>query len=237
MSGHVSQNTHKKSDDLNALTKQSEAQYVIDSSLMQSGDNFRLTVSLMNTTTMVSIWCKTYDKKMSASDIFATQDEIVKNLVQELSAGGFINAAMMKDTDNRSVAKGIDNISAYDCVNFFKAAYISSYSQEVGIKALKCLKESTKTDPKYADAWSSLGYLQASMYSWGQLEAAVLDESLSNVERAIALEPNNAVHYFAKAFTLNMQKNGSLRTQLLIKLLKYRQTAQKLWQTLRLYIY
>jgi len=73
---------------------------------MQSGDNFRLTVSLMNTTTMASIWSKTYDKKMSASDIFTTQDEIVKNLVQELSAGGFINAAMMKDVVNRSIAKG-----------------------------------------------------------------------------------------------------------------------------------
>ena len=59
----------KKPDDLTALTKQSEAQYVIDSSLMQSGDNFRLTVNLMNTTTMASIWSKTYDKKMSASDI------------------------------------------------------------------------------------------------------------------------------------------------------------------------
>ena len=152
----------KKPDDMIALTKQSEAQYVIDSSLMQSGDNFRLTVNLMNTTTMASIWSKTYDKKMSASDIFTTQDEIVKNLVQELSAGGFINAAMMKDIGNRSIAKGTDNISAYECVNFYKAVYLPTFSQENGNKALKCLKESTKTDPNYADAWSNLGNLQAS---------------------------------------------------------------------------
>ena len=196
----------KKPDDLTALTKQSEAQYVIDSSLMQSGDNFRLTVSLMNTSTMASIWSKTYDKKMSASDIFATQDEIVKNLVQELSAGGFINAAMMKDIGNRSMAKGTDNISAYECVNFYKAVYLSTFTQENGNKALKCLKESTKTDPNYADAWSNLGNLQASMYSFNFLEADVLSESLTNIERAIALEPNNAVFYVAKASTLNMQK-------------------------------
>jgi len=196
----------KKPDDLTALTKQSEAQYVIDSSLMQSGDNFRLTVNLMNTTTMASIWSKTYDKKMSASDIFTTQDEIVKNLVQELSAGGFINAAMMKDIGNRSMAKGTDNISAYECVNFYKAVYLSTFTQENGNKALKCLKESTKTDPNYADAWSNLGNLQASMYSFNFLEADVLSESLTNIERAIALEPNNAVFYVAKASTLNMQK-------------------------------
>jgi len=196
----------KKPDDLTALTKQSEAQYVIDSSLMQSGDNFRLTVNLMNTTTMASIWSKTYDKKMSASDIFTTQDEIVKNLVQELSAGGFINAAMMKDIGNRSIAKGTDNISAYECVNFYKAVYLPTFSQENGNKALKCLKESTKSDPNYADAWSNLGNLQASMYSFNFLEADVLSESLTNIERAIALEPNNAVFYVAKASTLNMQK-------------------------------
>ena len=196
----------KKPDDLIALTKQSEAQYVIDSSLMQSGDNFRLTVSLMNTTTMASIWSKTYDKKMNASDIFTTQDEIVKNLVEELSAGGFISAAMMKDISNRSIAKGTDNISAYECVNFYKAAYVSSFSQEVGIKALKCLKESTKTDPNYADAWQSLGTLQANMYSFNHLEATALEESLFNIERAIALEPNNAMVHIAKANTLNLQK-------------------------------
>ena len=196
----------KKPDDLTALTKQSEAQYVIDSSLMQSGDNYRLTVNLMNTSTMASIWSKTYDKKMSASDIFATQDEIVKNLVQELSAGGFINAAMMKDTINRSIAKGTDNITAYECVNFVKAVYYTSLSQENGNKALKCLKESTKTDPNYAEAWSTLGYVQATMYSWGFLEATALDESLANIERAITLEPNSAMVYVIKANTLNMQK-------------------------------
>lgn len=196
----------KKPDDLTALTKQSEAQYVIDSSLMQSGENFRLTVSLMNTTTMASIWSKTYDKKMSASDIFSTQDEIVKNLVQELSAGGFINAAMMKDIGNRSIAKGTDNISAYECVNFVKAVYYTSMSPENGNKSLKCLKESTKTDPNYTEAWTTLGTLQAYMYSFGLLEATALDESLANIERAIALEPNNAMVHAAKANTLLMQK-------------------------------
>jgi tetratricopeptide (TPR) repeat protein len=173
---------------------------------MQSGDNFRLTVNLMNTTTMASIWSKTYDKKMSASDIFSTQDEIVKSLVQELSVGGFINAAMMKDIGNRSIAKGTDNSLAYECVNFYKAVYLSTFSQENGTKALKCLKESTKKDPNYADAWSSLGQLQGLMYSWGQLDAVVLDEALPNIERAIALEPNNAMYYVTKASTLNMQK-------------------------------
>lgn len=196
----------KKPDDLTALTKQSEAQYVIDSSLMQSGENFRLTVNLMNTTTMASIWSKTYDKKMSASDIFSTQDEIVKNLVQELSAGGFINAAMMKDIGNRSIAKGTDNISAYECVNFVKAVYYTSMSPENGNKSLKCLKESTKTDPNYTEAWTTLGTLQAYMYSFGLLEATALDESLANIERAIALEPNSATAYAAKASTLLMQK-------------------------------
>ena len=73
---------------------------------------------------------------MSASDIFSTQDEIVKTLVQELSAGGFINAAMMKDIGNRSIAKGTDNISAYECVNFYKAVYLPTFSQENGNKAL-----------------------------------------------------------------------------------------------------
>ena len=196
----------KKPDDLTALTKQSEAQYVIDSSLMQSGDNFRLTINLMNTTTMASIWSKTYDKKMIASDIFSTQDEIVKNLVQELSVGGFINAAMMKDIASKVNARVTDNVSAYECVNFYKAVYLSSFSQENGIKALKCLKESTKSDPNYAEAWSNLGNLQASMYSFNFLDADVLGESLTNIERAIALEPNNAMFYVAKAATLNMQK-------------------------------
>ena len=77
---------------------------------------------------------------------------------------------------------------------------------DTGNRSLKCLQESTKTDPNYADALSSLGQLQGLMYSWGQLDAVVLDESLANVERAISLEPNNAMYYVNKASTLNLQK-------------------------------
>ena len=191
----------KKPDDLIALTKQSEAQYVIDSSLMQSGDNFRLTVNLMNTTTMASIWSKTYDKKMSASDIFATQDEIVKNLVQELSAGGFINAAIMKDITNIVKAKGTDNISAYECVNFSKAqTTLGTFNKESVLKALKCLKESTRSDPNYADAWATLAFFQVSSAIDGYTPWD--NESLVNVERAISLDSKNAGYYQVKSLTL-----------------------------------
>ena len=192
----------KKPDDLIALTKQSEAQYVIESSLMQSGDNFRLTVNLMNTTTMASIWSKTYDKKMSASDIFSTQDEIVKNLVQELSAGGFINAAMMKDITNIVKAKGTDNISAYECVNFSKAQVsYGSFNKDSMFKALKCLKESTKSDPNYADAWANLAYFQVTSAIEG-FTPWDNKEPLVNVERAISLDSQNAKYYQIKSLTL-----------------------------------
>ena len=197
----------KKPDDLTALTKQSEAQYVIDSSLMQSGDNFRLTVSLINTTTMASIWSKTYDKKMSASDIFSTQDEIVKNLAEELSSGGFINAAMMKDIAKRSNVKSTENISAYECVNFAKLLVVTGYSNEDQITSLKCLKEATKADPKYADAWAALANLQAYMYSFGRLKPEALEEALASSEKAITLDPQNARYYISKASVLQMQRN------------------------------
>ena len=195
----------KKPDDLTILSKQSEAQYVIDSSLMQSGDNFRLTVNLLNTTTMASIWSKKYEKKMSTSDIFSTQDEIVKNLVEELSAGGFINAAMMKDIGNK--IKGTDNISAYECVNSSKFLAIKGYNPVDEKIILKCLKDAIKLDPKYADAWSALGQVQAYAYSFGRLKDDTLEEALANTEKAITLDPQNARYYQSKATVLQMQKN------------------------------
>ena len=92
------------------------------------------------------------------------------------------------------------------CFQTRDSLYECTDSQENGNKALRCLKESTKKDPNYADAWSSLGELQGFMYSWGQLDAVVLDEALPNIERAIALEPNNAMYYVTKASSLNLQK-------------------------------
>jgi class 3 adenylate cyclase/TolB-like protein len=199
----------KKPDDLTTLTKQSEAQYVIDSSLMQSGENFRLTVNLMNTTTMASIWSKTYEKKMSASDIFSTQDEIVKNLVQELSTGGFINAAMMKDISSRSIAKGTDNSSAYECVNLSKYQWVSGDFSK-SLKIMKCLKEATQLDPNYADAWASLANAQIFSYSNGQLGVDVLNEALANADRAIALDPKNATYHSTKSGVYQLQRKWEL---------------------------
>jgi TolB-like protein len=197
----------KKPDDLSILSKQSEAQYVIDSSLMQSGDNFRLTVNLLNTTTMASIWSKKYEKKMSTSEIFNTQDEIVKNLVEELSAGGFINAAMMKDIGNKVKVKGTDNITAYECVNSSKFLATTGYNPVDEKITIKCLKDAIKSDPKYADAWSALGQVQAYVYSFARLKDDTLEDALANTEKAITLDPQNARYYQSKATVLQMQRN------------------------------
>lgn len=196
----------KRPDDMAAAASKTGAQYVIDGSLRQAGDKFRLSISLLNTSTMASIWSKTYDKKMSASDIFETQDEIVNGLLQEIIGEG-ARSVLSKDIVQNISKRGTDNLTAFECVNYARN-WAGVLSVEGYGRSYKCLKEAVAADPNYADAWNELTKLIFFGYGFSFTDkASELDDALKYIERAIGLEPNNGNYQTNKASILFMKKS------------------------------
>ncbi len=197
----------KRPDDLAAAAAKTGAQYMIDGSLRQSGDKFRLSISLINTSTMASLWNKTYDKKMSASEIFETQDEIVRGLLEEIVGSEGSRSVLGTEIARNAHKRGTENLTAFECVN-----YARNWAGELTVdgyaRSQKCLLESTAADPNYAEAWSELTKLLFFGYGFGfTTKTSELEDALKYIDRAIALDPKNGAYQMNKASILFMKKS------------------------------
>lgn len=196
----------KRPDDLSSISAQTGAQYLIDGSLRQSGDRFRLSISLINTSNMSTVWSKVYDKAVAAGDIFAIQDEIVASVVNELV--GTYGSALSKDIVQRVKQNGTENLSAYECVNFVRGTFYVTIQPSDFPKGLKCLQEAVAADPNYVDARLDLATMLRFGYTFGIIkDQQVIVEALSHIDRAIAIEPDRALLHSGRAALLFVQKD------------------------------
>ncbi len=196
----------KRPEDLASAGPQTGAQYLIDGSLRQAGDKFRLSISLINTSNMSTVWSKAYDKQLAGGDIFATQDEIVNSVVSEIA--GMSNSAISKDIVQKVKTRGTDNLSAYECVNFVRGTFYVSFQADDFGKGMQCLEQAVKADPNYVDARLDLASLLRFGYSFGFMkDPKVIVDGLAHVDHAIKLEPDRAGLYSMKGGLLFMQKN------------------------------
>ncbi len=184
-------------DNLQETAKKLGASYFLAGSLRSSSDTFRVTVKLIDANTIGSLWTDTYDKSKSAKNIFETQDAIVSDVLDELIGNG---AILSSEVANRTIAKGTNNLTAYECVTFTKVVFIRSLSKNDFDKSLACLKDAVISDPQYAEAWVHLGLL----YSWAHVFGfskgeTLLSDAISSLDRAVAIDPNNAYAHTTRA--------------------------------------
>ncbi len=196
---------NQKPDDLGKVASGIGARYIINGNIRQSGDAIRVTINLIDAANMATIWTQTLDRSMSATDIFALQDEIVTGVVDELVGNG---AILQKDVAKNIKSRATDDLSSYECINFVRGVFYKAMIPENFQKSMACLKETVKRDDTYALAWSNLASLTGFGYSFGYLsDKTSILEGLEAAEKATALDPNDAEAYVAKANLLFFQQD------------------------------
>jgi TolB-like protein len=201
------------------------ADYVLEGSVQRAGTALRVTVLLLDAKDGTHLWADTYDRELSASDIFSVQDEITERVVATIGSNwGVISRVRFAEIRE----KPTDSLDAYECVLRVGAYYRDKYLATEHAKVRDCLERVVKSDPDYADAWACLSRIYLDEYRFnynprpnpldralkaarravdsdpthqGAHEALAnshffrheLDAFFAEAERAIALNPNNAV--------------------------------------------
>lgn len=146
------------------------ATHLLDGSVRRSGDNIRISVELVDTKSLESLWIERYDRALT--DIFALQDEI---------------AGAIAETLERHFAPAVTsapvNPAAYDLYLQARAIYTGDMSWEDRERIITLLESAVALDPDFAQAW---GLLAAFRMDKGAKDAA---------DRAIALNPECAHSY------------------------------------------
>lgn len=157
--------------------------HVLEGSIRKAGNTLRITAQLIDTQTDVHLWSQTYDRPLSAENIFEIQDDISKAIVLELNG--------QLDLIPLSNERPTQSTEAFEAYLKGKEAYGPRGADGIEEGITELIRAVT-LDPNFAVAHANLAraYRLANIY--GDL-ANDLASSRSQIhmERALALEPQD----------------------------------------------
>jgi len=172
-----------KDVDIPTVAAQLGVAHVLEGSVRKAGNRVRVTAQLIDAETDTHLWSETYDRELN--DVFAIQDEIAGQVVEQLNVALFGMPSAEQDV----------NLDAYTL--YLQGRHLSNIASPESLETAEgLLKQALAIDPNYADAWLVL----ARNYS-GQRQASVMPGEKANqlrneaIERARFLDPENAEVY------------------------------------------
>jgi adenylate cyclase len=175
--------------DVRQLQKELGARYVLEGSVQRSEARLRVTAQLFDAKDGTHVWAETYDRELSASNIFEIQDEITEQVVGAIGGVyGSISRARFSEVEARPTT----SLDAYDCV-----VQVSAYNREVfsaagHAKIRDALERAVELDPSYSTAWAFLSLRYVDEYSLGfNPRPDPLGRALAAARRAVTLDPSN----------------------------------------------
>jgi len=182
--------------DVREIGRELGVEYVLEGSVRRDARAIRVTAQLIDAQTGGHLWAESYDRDLTAENIFELQDEITARVVGTIAdPHGVIARAGMAEARRR----GTDNLQAYDCV-LRSHAYEESHVAADHLRARDCLERAVELDPGYADAWAQLSYLNREEFQHGfNASPGSLDRALERARHAVELDPTNQAAYYALA--------------------------------------
>ena len=170
------------------------ARYVLAGSVRRSSGHLRVTAKLLDTKDGAQLWSESYDRDLTAADVFAVQDEITERVVGLV---GSPEAPLFKPKIREELrAKRPDSLEAYECVLLSIWIY-DDFLPEAHARARDCLERAVELDPDYALAWAHLGQMYFEEYKYGyNLRPEPIERALVATQKALELDSQEQwAHY------------------------------------------
>ena len=176
------------------IAKQLKVRHILEGSVRKAGSTVRITAQLIDTQTDRHLWSETFDRPLTADNVFTIQDEIANAIVKALGQSMTIGSdAKLK------VAPMTDNLSAYELFLQARPMFAARYDLD---KADALLTRAIEQDPNFAAAWEIRAALQFLMVDYGYSSAKLVEveqQALEFANRALAINPNSATAIAVKA--------------------------------------
>jgi TolB-like protein/Flp pilus assembly protein TadD len=161
--------------------------HVLEGSIRKSGDTIRVTVQLIRAADGYHLWSATYDRELK--DIFKVQDEIAAAVVDVLKSRLAAPAGVLDRPANPEAH------SEYLLgKQFFNRGNPAGFQS-----AIAAFHRAISLDPRYAAAYAGLATAETYWADNGG-QSADVERALADADQAIALAPNLADGYVARAW-------------------------------------
>jgi TolB-like protein/Tfp pilus assembly protein PilF len=166
--------------------------YVLEGSVQRSGDQVRVTATLIDALKGHQIWTERYDREVK--DTFALQDDIALNVITELEV------KLTEGERVRVLRGGTKNLEAYQL--FRRGLRIQQRLTKKSVpEARRLFQQAVELDPNYTLGWNMLGWIhQVSVdRGWSEDPAQDRAQALELAHKALALDPSGGAPYILLA--------------------------------------
>ncbi len=156
---------------------------VLEGQVQRAGDRLRINVQLINASEEDHLWATTYDRELTASNVFDVQSSIARTIANEL------HVQLSSSDDSLLSAVPTNNTAALQLYMLGRQHHNRS-SWESLKQAQAYFSQAAELDPQYVQAWTAIAAVSNRLFGSG---AVNLQEFTEVAEPAItrALELNN----------------------------------------------
>ena len=155
---------------------------IMEGGVQRAGDRVRINVQLIDAVTDEHLWAESYDRKITAENLFGIQNEIAVAI-----AGALKTELSARD---RATLGSVptDNLEAYQAYLLGKQRMITRSSTALG-SAVEYFEKSIKLDPDFAPAHAGLADAYMLLGDYGNLSRAEMTaKATAALEQALLLD-------------------------------------------------
>ena len=173
-----------RDDDVRSIGVQLAVGSIVEGSVRQDGDRFRITAQLVSAANGFHLWSASYDERLE--DVFDVQARIARAVVEAVQ--GRLHEPLPATAPIRR------DFRAFEL--YLRARAAANLRTREGIlAAIEYQQEALEIEPDYAEAHAGLA--DAYALFWDYLadeprDGPILAKALASAERAVALDPNSA---------------------------------------------
>jgi TolB-like protein len=160
---------------------------ILEGGIQKVGNRVRINAQLIEVATDKHLWAETFDRELTAENIFDIQSEIARKIVQAV-AGELTpeEEQLLSEVPTR-------NLAAYEA--YLQAREIirsANYSRSREDAAQPLLEKAVALDPEYADAHAQLANIYGQAY-WRGIDTseALLAKFRRTIDLALGLDPHS----------------------------------------------
>lgn len=173
-----------------------DADFVLSGSVRRDGAVFRVTVSLIRCETGEHIFSRVFDREYKPGSLFNLQEEIASHTAAAIAAPyGAVNRFNRRASDGRQ-----SSMDAYNCVLRYYDVKLSP-TRQVAETLLKDVEAVTNSQPDFSTGWAIRALLNnflATQIRYSDRAQNKLDEADAAAKRALQVDSQNALGYFAQ---------------------------------------
>ncbi len=196
------------------------AGYVLEGSIRRAGNRVRVTATLVEIATRVSVWSERYDRQMD--DVFAIQEEIARSIAQAL------RITLSPQEEKVMARKPTENAQAYD---FYLRG--RNYTRRENLDyALQMFEQAIKLDPNFALAHAGIATVCGLVFELRDQSPKWLEKGQAACDRATALAPELAEVNASRARMFYAQKKWEEAYLSALRAIERKQDCEGAWNVL-----